>query len=117
MANVNGTGPKNSGARSGDANNGAMTTAEAYRFCRDVARREAKNFYWAFRVLPRHKSDAMCAVYAFMRRADDISDDESKSIEARRIEMKTWLEAWRASRAAAGVAAGAATDPVFLALS
>jgi len=48
----------------------------------------------------------MCAVYAFMRRADDISDDESKTIEARRIEMKTWLEAWRASRAAAGVDAG-----------
>ena len=91
-------------------------TATAYLFCRDVARREAQNFYWAFRVLPRHKSDAMCAVYAFMRRADDISDDESKTIEARRIEMKTWLEAWRASRAAAGVDAGAATDPVFLAL-
>jgi phytoene synthase len=91
-------------------------TAAAYLFCRDVARREAQNFYWAFRVLPGYKSDAMCAVYAFMRRADDISDDESKTIEARRIEMKTWLEAWRASRAAAGVAAGAATDPVFLAL-
>ena len=71
-------------------------TAEAYRFCRDVARREAKNFYWSFRVLPRHKSDAMCAVYAFMRRADDISDDESKPIEARRAEMFSWLESWRA---------------------
>ncbi len=99
-----------------DAGNLEARTAAAYLFCRDVARREAQNFYWAFRVLPRHKSDAMCAVYAFMRRADDISDDESKTIEARRIEMKTWLEAWRASRAAAGVAAGAATDPVFLAL-
>ncbi len=49
---------------------GQSTTAQAYSFCRDVARREAKNFYWSFRVLPRHKSDAMCAVYAFMRRAD-----------------------------------------------
>ncbi len=91
-------------------------TASAYLFCRDVARREAQNFYWAFRVLPRHKSDAMCAVYAFMRRADDISDDESKPIETRRAEMTAWLEAWRASRAATGVAAGAAADPVFLAL-
>jgi len=73
-------------------------TAEAYAACRAIAKREAKNFYWAFRVLPRHKSDAMCAVYAFMRRADDISDDESKTVEARRAEMADWKSAWRASR-------------------
>jgi phytoene synthase len=88
-------------------------TAEAYRFCRDVARREAKNFYWSFRVLPRHKSDAMCAVYAFMRRADDIADDESKSIETRRTEMTAWLESWRHSRTNPTTA----TDHVFLALA
>ena len=76
----------------------APHVVEAYAYCRDVAKREAKNFYWAFRVLPRHKSDAMCAIYAFMRRADDISDDESKPIEARREEMAAWLSAWRASR-------------------
>jgi phytoene synthase len=94
-------------------------TAAAYAFCRAIARREAKNFYWAFRVLPRHKSDAMCAVYAFMRRADDISDDESKPIEARRAEMKSWLEAWRASRASTANPSSSSTtdDPVFLALS
>jgi len=73
-------------------------TSAAYRFCREVARREAKNFYWAFRVLPRPKSDAMCAVYAFMRRADDIADNETKPLEVRRAEMKSWLEAWRTSR-------------------
>ncbi|MEO6817311.1 MAG: squalene/phytoene synthase family protein, partial [Edaphobacter sp.] len=60
-----------------------MTLAEAYAACRTIARREAKNFYYAFRVLPEHKSDAMCAVYAFMRRADDIADDESLPIEQR----------------------------------
>jgi phytoene synthase len=84
--------------------------ADAYRTCREIARREAKNFYWAFRVLPRHKSDAMCAVYAFMRRADDISDDESKSIETRREEMSSWLASWRASRITPS------EDPVFAAL-
>ena len=94
-------------------------TEAAYAFCRAIARREAKNFYWAFRVLPRHKSDAMCAVYAFMRRADDISDDESKPIEARREEMKSWLAAWRASRTATANQFSPNTneDPVFLALS
>lgn len=99
-----------------DAGNLEAPTAAAYLFCRDVARREAQNFYWAFRVLPRHKSDAMCAVYAFMRRADDISDDESKPIETRRAEMTAWLEAWRASRTAAGGVGSPAEDPVFLAL-
>ena len=93
-------------------------TTEAYKFCRDVARREAKNFYWAFRVLPRYKSDAMCAVYAFMRRADDISDDESKLIEARRTEMQQWLDEWRASRTT-GVVGNSEYDsnPVFIALA
>ncbi len=92
---------------------GAGSAAEAYAFCREVAKREAKNFYWAFRVLPKRKSDAMCAVYAFMRRADDISDEESKSVDARRAEMAAWLAGWRAARAG-GVQAAA--DPVFVAL-
>jgi phytoene synthase len=92
-----------------------VQTAEAYRFCRHIARREAKNFYWAFRVLPRPKSDAMCAVYAFMRRADDISDDESKPIDARREEMALWLKAWRDSRSLH--AQTAVDDPVFIALA
>jgi phytoene synthase len=90
-------------------------TAAAYAFCRAIARREAKNFYWAFRVLPRHKSDAMCAVYAFMRRADDIADDESKPLDARCAEMNAWLDAWRTSRSSATTAAS--EDLVFLALS
>lgn len=93
-------------------------TVDAYKFCRDIARHEAKNFYWAFRVLPRHKSDAMCAVYAFMRRADDISDDESKLVEARRIEMQQWLEEWRASRITGVVGNWEHdSDPVFIAVA
>jgi 15-cis-phytoene synthase len=85
--------------------------AAAYAHCRAIARREAKNFYWSFRVLPRHKSDAMCAVYAFMRRADDIADDESHPIPTRRTQMSSWLESWRLSRTTP------ITDPVFLALA
>ena len=89
-----------------------MTIPEAYGVCREIAKREAKNFYYAFRVLPRHKSDAMCAIYAFMRRADDLADDESTSIEQRRIAMAEWVASWRAARN------GAPTeDAVFLALN
>nr|WP_218892214.1 phytoene/squalene synthase family protein [Granulicella arctica] len=85
--------------------------ADAYAACRQIARREAKNFYYAFRVLPAHKRDAMCAVYAFMRRADDIADDESMPVNERRRVMAEWLTAWRSSRAD-----GTSEDPVFVAL-
>jgi len=82
----------------------------AYAHCRAIAKREAKNFYYAFRVLPQHKSDAMCAVYAFMRKADDLADEESLSLEARREAMAAWTAEWRASRSAV------TDDLVFLAL-
>jgi phytoene synthase len=88
-----------------------MKVAEAYLECREIARREAKNFYYSFRVLPRHKSDAMCAVYAFMRRADDIADDESMSIAERRVVMADWVAAWRAVQAG-----GDSDDAVFVAV-
>ena len=76
-----------------------------------IARREAKNFYYAFRVLPRHKSDAMCAVYAFMRRADDLADDESYSVAERRTQMDAWMQAWRAVQEG-----GTSNDAVFIAV-
>ena len=89
-----------------------MTIVEAYAVCRTIAQREAKNFYYSFRVLPEHKRNAMCAVYAFMRRADDISDDESLPIAERRAVMSRWLEAWREARRS-----GISDDPVFVALN
>ena len=54
-----------------------MTVAESYAFCEGVARREAKNFYYSFLLLPRPERNAMCAMYAFMRYCDDLSDDET----------------------------------------
>jgi phytoene synthase len=88
-----------------------VTIAEAYAVCSAIAQREAKNFYYSFRVLPEHKRNAMCAVYAFMRRADDISDDETLQVAERREVMARWLEAWRDARRS-----GVSDDPVFLAL-
>jgi 15-cis-phytoene synthase len=89
-----------------------VTIAEAYTVCRQIAKREAKNFYYSFRVLPEHKRNAMCAVYAFMRRADDISDDESMPVAERRDVMARWLDAWRAARRSE-----VSDDPVFVALN
>jgi phytoene synthase len=89
-----------------------VTIVEAYRVCRQIAKREAKNFYYSFRVLPEYKRNAMCAVYAFMRRADDISDDESLPVAERRDVMAKWLDAWRIARRS-----GVSDDPVFIALN
>ncbi len=89
-----------------------MSVTEAYRVCRGIAQREAKNFYYAFRVLPAAKRNAMCAVYAFMRRADDISDDEAMAIAERRRVMAQWLAGWREARTS-----GCTEDAVFLALN
>jgi phytoene synthase len=48
--------------------------ARSYAYCERLARREAGNFYHAFRVLPRPQRRAMCALYAFMRVTDDTTD-------------------------------------------
>ena len=90
----------------------AEKLANAYETCREIARREAKNFFYAFRVLPKAKSDAMCAVYAFMRKADDLADDESMTLPARREAMAKWTAAWRASREI-----GVSNDPIFAAVN
>ena len=84
----------------------------AYSVCRHIARSAAKNFYYGFLVLPGDKRDALCAVYAFMRRADDISDDPSLPVEQRRQKLKEWI-AWLSL-----VVEGVKTDdPVLLALA
>ncbi len=56
----------------------------AYSVCRHIARSAAKNFYYGFLVLPLRKRNALSAVYAFMRHADDISDDPAIPAEQRR---------------------------------
>jgi squalene synthase HpnC len=87
----------------------------AYAKCREIARREAKNFYYAFLALPLARRNAICAIYAFMRKADDLADDESIPPDERRRRLDTWLAAWSlvSSDAAKG---SATTDPVFLAV-
>jgi phytoene synthase len=48
--------------------------AASLRHCAAVTRREAGNFYWGIRLLPRPKFEALCAIYAFAREIDDIGD-------------------------------------------
>jgi phytoene synthase len=65
--------------------------ASSYRYCRRIARAAARNFYYAIFLLPREKRDALCALYAFMRKADDISDLPADA-QRKREQMAAWRE-------------------------
>lgn len=60
----------------------------SYTLCDQISRR-AGNFYPAFRVLPREQKRAMCALYAFLRIADDLSD-EPATVEVKRQSLRQW---------------------------
>jgi squalene synthase HpnC len=51
--------------------------AQSYEACHTLARSAHSNFYYAFYLLPKPKRDALAALYAFMRRVDDIADGEA----------------------------------------
>ena len=65
-----------------------ISVAESYAHCAAIARARAKNFYYSFLVLPKRKRLAMCAVYAFMRECDDLSDEAG----ATRERLVDWRE-------------------------
>ena len=84
-----------------------MNTDEAYRRCEAITRRTAANFYYGIRLLPPARRRAMCAVYAFARRVDDIGDGPL----AREEQLRLLDEQARA------LAVFPTTDPVMVALA
>jgi 15-cis-phytoene synthase len=86
--------------------------AIAYSVCRGITRNNAKNFYYAFLVLPQRKRQALCAVYAFMRRCDDIADDPTLSLDQRRLQLDHWLDALHRTQQGEP-----SDDPILLALT
>lgn len=84
----------------------------AYSVCRGITRTNARNFYYGFLVLPKRKRQALCAVYAYMRRCDDIADDPSLSIPEPRQRLDAWLESFHAA-----LAGYPTDDPILLALT
>jgi phytoene synthase len=64
-----------------------ISLEDSYAHCRRVARTRARNFYYSFVLLSREQRNAMCAVYAFMRHCDDLSDEPGANGAA--------LELWR----------------------
>jgi 15-cis-phytoene synthase len=88
-----------------------MTLDRAYAHCRAIAKQEAKNFYYAFVALPSARRNAICAIYAFMRKADDLADDESVSRAERRSNIDVWVTAWHQAEKG-----GLTDEPVFMAV-
>jgi phytoene synthase len=84
------------------------TVAQAYRVCEAITRAEARNFHYGIRLLPRHKRDALCALYALSRRVDDVGDgdlpvaEKAAALTALRADLRT---------------IDASTDPVLVAVA
>jgi phytoene synthase len=70
-----------------------VTLEHSFAYCRRVAKARARNFYYSFLLLSREQKDAMCAVYAFMRYADDISDEGHLRLAVRRQALDDWRAA------------------------
>jgi phytoene synthase len=83
----------------------AIEIERCCRRCEEITRAEAANFYYGIRLLPRDKRWAMCAVYAFARRVDDIGDDGRLGSEAQ-------LTALAQERAMLGTLVAVGEDPV-----
>lgn len=67
----------------------ASRLEDDFRYCEAITRRSSTNFFYAFRLLPRDKREALYAVYAFCRFVDDIADNASSQSPA------GLLERWR----------------------
>ncbi len=84
-----------------------VSTEEAYRQCEAITHRTAANFYYGIRLLPPQRRRAMCAVYAFARRIDDIGDGTlPHAAKLRRLDEQ-----------ARALATLPAADPVMMALA
>lgn len=65
---------------------------QSYAYCRNVARSQAKNFYYSFVLLDKPQRDAMCAIYAFMRFCDDLSDGPETASAAAMDQWRSELD-------------------------
>ena len=65
------------------------TLRTSYASCRSIARQSASNFYYSFYLLPKDRRQAMCVLYAFLRKTDDLGDSE-QPVEIRRRALQNW---------------------------
>jgi len=91
--------------------------ADAYAHCEAITRSQAANFFYGIRLLARERRQAMCAVYAFARRVDDIGDGTLEHAEKLRLLDRQSRALTTTLAAAAAAAELPGDDPVMVALA
>ncbi len=91
----------------------ASPSADALGYCRALTRRRARNFYYGLKLAPEPKRSALFAVYAWMRRADDMVDgcEGDPAVQQQRI------ESFRVATDSALRGHSSGDDPVWIALA
>jgi phytoene synthase len=88
------------------------------RYCRELTRREARNFYWGFIALPRDQRTAIYALYGFARQVDDDIDLAQRNGEQRENGRGDYAEHFELHRRRVMQSvAGLADDPVMRVLA
>jgi phytoene synthase len=67
-----------------------QTAIDPFAEVTGIVKRSGTSFYWAMRLMPKYKRDAMFAVYAFCREVDDVADEPGTPAEKMR-----GLDAWQ----------------------
>jgi 15-cis-phytoene synthase len=71
---------------------------QALRYCRDVTRARARNFYYGLKLSPEPQRSALFTMYAWMRRADDLVDLPPGEVLNGQVDaLRARLEAFRAA--------------------
>lgn len=86
---------------------------DAVDACRRITRQRAANFYWGLRLTPEPKRSAMYAIYAWMRRADDIVDEAvaAGAVEGVRAQVDSFRSLTRLALAGDAGAGHRCADP------
>lgn len=84
---------------------------EAHAWCKQYTKERAKNFYYAFAILPGEKRNAIYSVYAFSGLVDDIADELTD-----RADQEKQLGEARAALRAAAAPDGVREGPLYTAL-
>ena len=94
-----------------------MTEAEAFAYCKRLARLHYENFHVASFFLPKSLRQAFYVVYAYCRCSDDIADEHDGSPESRKFALQR-LDSWKQQLDLCfeQTEPHAETHPVFIAL-
>lgn len=67
-----------------------LDDSAASKQIKEIVERSGSSFFWAMRLLPKERREAIFAVYAFCREVDDIADEDGVDAEKREA-----LDQWR----------------------